>query len=143
MIHILRFKSPIGTHHHSYLVRCNWMTIISFLIATSLQHLLGTRNRRDVHSMSITSSIQGALETPLMHISRSLCSNPDVDLNTPLHIAAKYGHMSIVEEFLKDELLRQDHVKLDARNLMNKTPAHLAAEYGHYKYVYFSQVQVY
>ena len=86
--------------------------------------------------MSVTSSIQGALETPLVHISRSLCSNPDVDLNTPLHIAAKHGHMSIVEELLKDELLGQDHVKLDARNLMNKTPAHLAAEYGHYKYVF-------
>ena len=83
--------------------------------------------------MSVTSTLQSTFETPLVHVSRSLCSTPDVDLNTPLHIAAKLGHLNIVEELLKDELLKQDHVKLDARNSMNKTPAHLAAEYGHVK----------
>ena len=84
-------------------------------------------------TMSVTSSLQSALESPLIQVSRKLCSTPDVDLNTPLHIAAKLGHVDIVEELLKDELIKGGYVKLDARNSMNKTPAHLAAEYGHVK----------
>ena len=69
----------------------------------------------------------------LVQISRNLCNTPDVDLNTPLHIAAKLGHLKIVEELIKDELLNNNHVKLDTRNSMKKTPVHLAAEHGHVK----------
>ena len=69
--------------------------------------------------------------TELTLISRKLCSTPDVDLNTPLHIAAKLGHDDIMKELMKDKLLDSKLVKLDTRNQTNKTPAHLAAEYGH------------
>ena len=71
--------------------------------------------------------------------SLKLCSTPDIHLNTPLHIAAKLGHLNIVEELLKDNLVKPGHVKLDAKNESKKTPAHLAAENGHVKLVSFSQ----
>ena len=61
-----------------------------------------------------------------------LCT-PDVHLNTPLHIAAKLGHLSIVEELLREELVLSGQVKLDAKNESKKTPTHLAAENGHVK----------
>lgn len=78
-------------------------------------------------------SLESPTVTGLVYFSRKLCNTPDVDLNTPLHIAAKLGYQDIVEELLKNELLQQHFVKLNARNLLNKTPAHLAAEYGHYQ----------
>ena len=65
--------------------------------------------------------------------SKKLCSAPDSHLNTPLHIAAKLGHLSIVEELLKDDLVKKGYVKIDAKNSAKKTPAHLAAEYGYVK----------
>ena len=106
--------------------------IFRFINYNTQQHLLGTCECRANLSHSETGS-HHSLELPadLVFISRKLCTTPDVDLNTPLHIAAKLGYLDIVEELLKDELLRQNHVKLDARNSMSKTPAHLAAEYGH------------
>lgn len=66
-------------------------------------------------------------------ISRNLCSTPDSHLNTPLHIAAKLGHLNIVEELLREELTRPKHVRLGAKNETMKTPAHLAAENGNIK----------
>ena len=96
----------------------------------TLQHLLGTCECRANLSYSEPGSHHS-----LVFISRNLCSTPDVGLNTPLHVVAKLGYMDIVEELLKDELLQQNHVKLNARNSVNKTPAHLAAEYGHYRLV--------
>ena len=54
-------------------------------------------------------------------------------MNTPLHIAAKLGHLNIVEELLKDDLVKEEHVKINAKNSARKTPAHLAAENGHVK----------
>ena len=97
------------------------------LIIITLQHLLGT-----CECCASLSHSEPDSHHRLVFISRNLCSTPDVGLNTPLHIVAKLGYMDIVEELLKDELLQQNHVKLNARNSMNKTPAHLAAEYGHY-----------
>ena len=102
------------------------------LIHDTLQHLLGTCECCANLSHSETDSHHSLeLPTDLIFISRKLCTTPDVDLNTPLHIAAKLGYLDIVEELLKDELLKRNYVKLDARNLVNKTPAHLAAEHGH------------
>ena len=54
-------------------------------------------------------------------------------LNTPLHIAAKLGHLDIVEELLRKDLTGTGMVKLDAKNESKQTPAHLAAEHGHVK----------
>lgn len=63
----------------------------------------------------------------------NLCSTPDVHLNTPLHIAAKLGHLDIVEKLLREDLIGTGLVKLDAKNESKQTPAHLAAEHGHVK----------
>ena len=51
--------------------------------------------------------------------------------NTPLHIAAKKGHIKPLEEIL--DLIYKDNFKfsLDAENLSRKTAMHLAAENGH------------
>lgn len=102
------------------------------MLFTFLQHLLGTCIHHDSQSESVTASLSlSSHQRPLVHISRNLCNTPNANLNTPLHIAAKLGHKNVVEELLSDELLKQNHVRLDARNLMNKTPAHLAAQFGH------------
>ena len=105
------------------------------VLLISLQHLLGTNKHFDVEfeAVSVTDGPVCNLEQTLVHISRNLCNTPDVNLNTPLHIAAKLGHLDIVEELLNDELLKENYVKLDARNSMHRTPAHLAAEHGHVK----------
>ena len=97
-----------------------------------IQYLLGTCNH-DVEAASVTDPICNLEQPPLVHISRNLCNTPDVNLNTPLHVAARLGHLDIVEELLNNDLLKENHVKLDAKNSMNKTPAHLAAEHGHFK----------
>lgn len=65
--------------------------------------------------------------------TKNLFNTPDLHLNTPLHIAAKLGHLNIVEELVKDCLTNTGLVKLDAKNEAKKTPAHLAAENGHVK----------
>ena len=66
---------------------------------------------------------------------RKLCSTPDTSLNTPLHIAAKLGHLNVVDLLLRQELVEFGHTTLDAKNKTYKTPAHLAAENGHIRLV--------
>jgi ankyrin repeat protein len=56
---------------------------------------------------------------------RALCRAADSVQNTPLHIAAKNGHIAEVKVLLTTD------VKVDARNDVGKTPLHLAAEAGH------------
>ena len=56
---------------------------------------------------------------------RALCRAADSVQNTPLHIAAKNGHLAEVNVLLTVD------VKVDARNDVGKTPLHLAAEAGH------------
>ena len=55
----------------------------------------------------------------------------DMCSNTPLHIAAKKGHIKPLEEIL--DLIYKDNFKfsLDAENLSRKTAMLLAAENGH------------
>ena len=66
---------------------------------------------------------------------RKLCSTPDLNLNTPLHVAAKMGHLNVVKLLLDERLVQRGHVTLDAKNETYKTPAHLAAENGHARLV--------
>lgn len=75
--------------------------------------------------------MQGLIECE--SFSKKLCSAPDSHLNTPLHIAAKLGHLNIVEELLRDDLVKAEYVKINAKNSAKKTPAHLAAENGYVK----------
>lgn len=49
----------------------------------------------------------------------------DIDLSTPLHLAASRGHFGAAE------LLLQEPVKLEARDINKRTPLWLAAEGGH------------
>ena len=51
----------------------------------------------------------------------------DTCSNTPLHIAAKKGHVKPIEEILR----YRDRSSVDAKNLSRKTAMHLAAENGH------------
>uniref|UniRef100_A0A1X7V011 Uncharacterized protein n=1 Tax=Amphimedon queenslandica TaxID=400682 RepID=A0A1X7V011_AMPQE len=55
-----------------------------------------------------------------------LVNTPDTTHNTPLHIAAKKGHINSLKI-----LLKASHLKVDARNEAERTPLHLAAEAGH------------
>ena len=67
------------------------------------------------------------------NIGAKLCATPDSYYNTPLHIAAKMGHLDSVR-LLIDQTLGQ--VKLDAKNDLGRTAMHLAAEYGHVRFEY-------
>ncbi|XP_019851378.1 PREDICTED: transient receptor potential cation channel subfamily A member 1 homolog [Amphimedon queenslandica] len=55
-----------------------------------------------------------------------LVNTPDAIHNTPLHIAAKKGHINSLKI-----LLKASHLKVDARNEAERTPLHLAAVAGH------------
>lgn len=61
-------------------------------------------------------------------IGAKLCTTPDSYYNTPLHIAAKRGHLDTVRLLMHQTL---GEVKLDAKNDLGRTPMHLAAEFGH------------
>lgn len=60
-------------------------------------------------------------------IGAKLCATPDSYYNTPLHIAAKLGHLDSVRVLISNTA---GAVKLDAKNDLGKTPMHLAAENG-------------
>lgn len=62
------------------------------------------------------------------HIGAKLCATPDSYYNTPLHIAARCGHLDVVRLLINQTL---GLVKLDAKNDLGRTPMHLAAEFGH------------
>jgi ankyrin repeat protein len=60
-------------------------------------------------------------------IGAKLCATPDSYYNTPLHIAAKRGHLDAVRLLINNTL---GLVKLDAKNDLGRTPMHLAAQFG-------------
>lgn len=60
-------------------------------------------------------------------IGAKLCATPDSYYNTPLHIAAKLGHIDSVRVLIDSTL---GHVQLDRKNDLGRTPMHLAAEFG-------------
>ena len=65
-------------------------------------------------------------------IGAKLCATPDSYYNTPLHIAAKRGHLDAVRLLINQTL---GSVKLDAKNDLGRTAMHLAAESGHVRWV--------
>ena len=65
-------------------------------------------------------------------IGAKLCATPDSYYNTPLHIAAKRGHLDTVRLLINQTL---GYVKLDAKNDLGRTPMHLAAQSGHIRYM--------
>jgi ankyrin repeat protein len=58
-----------------------------------------------------------------------LVKSTDTSYNTPLHLAAKEGHEEAVAELIKSSY--STHIKIDAKNELNKTPIHLASSRGH------------
>lgn len=64
-------------------------------------------------------------------IGAKLCSTPDSYYNTPLHIAAKLGHLDAVRVLIGNSM---GQVKLDSKNDLGKTAMHLAAEFGHVRF---------
>ena len=56
-----------------------------------------------------------------------LLSDTDTLLNTPLHIAAKKGHVKPIEEILRFK----SRFHIGTKNLCKETAMHLAAENGH------------
>ena len=54
----------------------------------------------------------------------------DSEKNTPLHIAAKRGHLETIK--LLTEMINDDAIR--ARNNQGKTPIHLAIEFGHVRW---------
>ena len=59
---------------------------------------------------------------------KKLVAAPDANLNTPLHIAAEKGNVTIVKYLLNEP---DDLAKKNARNADYRTPIHLAAKNGH------------
>ena len=55
----------------------------------------------------------------------------DSEHNTPLHIAAKRGHLETIKLLM--EMISDDD-KIRARNNQGKTAVHLAAEFGHVRW---------
>ena len=61
-------------------------------------------------------------------VGAKLCGTPDSNYNTPLHSAAKLGHLDSVR-ILIDKTMSL--IKLESKNDLGRTPMHLACEYGH------------
>ena len=61
-------------------------------------------------------------------VGAKLCTTPDSYYNTPLHIAAKRGHLDSVRLLINQTM---GQVKLDAKNDLGRTAMHLAAQFGH------------
>ena len=64
-------------------------------------------------------------------IGAKLCATPESNYNTPLHIAAKLGHLDSVR-LLIDKTM--GHIKLESKNDLGRTAMHLAAEFGHVRF---------
>ena len=63
-------------------------------------------------------------------LARKLCSIADSNLHTPLHTAAKNGHLEAVKLLAKHKI-----IKKYAKDCLSKTALHLAVENGHTEYV--------
>lgn len=88
------------------------------------------KNRKSCVFLAAKYNYTAILEVLVQNTNgRKLCRGADVHLNTPLHIAAKFGHIAAAKVLLKAE------IKMDARNEASKTPLHLASEKGHLKMV--------
>ena len=68
-------------------------------------------------------------------LARKLCSITDSNLHTPLHIAAKNGHLGAVTLLVKHKI-----VKYCAKDYLSKTALHLAVENGHTGYEFYYNV---
>ena len=60
-------------------------------------------------------------------IGAKLCATPDSNYNTPLHIAAKLGHLDSVRILIGKTM---GYIKLESKNDLGRTAMHLACEYG-------------
>ena len=98
--------------------------------ATPLHYACRNDNTKTVELLIIARSDN--LSTPPSSTLKSFLTAKASNDVTPIHVAAQYGCVKVMEEFLKkcNEACIPEKDVIDARDTYNQTPLHYATEYG-------------